>query len=56
MSETVSLDVEDRQRLLSSTDTESRLRLGLQLVRREREFASALGAVALPPIPPFSLN
>jgi Lon protease-like protein len=56
VSDTVSLDVEDRQRLLSSTDTESRLRLGLQLVRREREFASALGAVAPPPIPPFSLN
>ena len=56
VSETVSLDVEDRQRLLSSTDTESRLRLGLQLVRREREFASAAGRGRQPPIPPFSLN
>ena len=54
--DTVSLDVADRQRLLSSSDTESRLRLGLQLVRREREFASALGAVARAPLPPFSLN
>ncbi|MEW1952115.1 LON peptidase substrate-binding domain-containing protein [Terrabacter sp. NPDC080008] len=53
---TVSLDVADRQRLLSSTDTESRLRLALQLVQREREFASALGAVAPPAAPPFNLN
>jgi Lon protease-like protein len=55
-SDAVSLDVADRQRLLASSDTESRLRLGLELVRREREFAAALGAVARPPIPPFSLN
>lgn len=54
--ETVSLDVADRQRLLSSSDTESRLRLGLQLVRREREFADALGAVGSAPLPPFSPN
>jgi Lon protease-like protein len=54
--DTVSLDVADRQRLLSSSDTESRLRLGLQLVRREREFAAALGAVARAPLPPFCLN
>src|SRR3954447_15969227 len=52
----VGLDVADRQRILSSSDTESRLRLGLHLVTREHEFASALGAVAKPPIPPFSLN
>lgn len=52
----VSLDVTDRQRLLSSSDTESRLRLALQLVRREREFASALGAVGSAPLPPFSPN
>ncbi len=56
VADVVSLGVADRQRLLASSDTESRLRLGLQLVRREREFASALGAVAEPPIPPFSLN
>jgi hypothetical protein len=54
--DTVSLDVTDRQRLLASTDTESRLRLGLQLARRELEFASALGAVAKQPLPPFNLN
>src|SRR6478609_693341 len=33
---TVSLDLADRQRLLASKDTESRLRLALQLVQRER--------------------
>ncbi|MBC9820261.1 LON peptidase substrate-binding domain-containing protein [Terrabacter sp. MAHUQ-38] len=54
--DTVSLDVADRQRLLESPDTESRLRLGLQLTQRELEFATALGAVAKPPLPPFSLN
>ncbi|WP_256793178.1 LON peptidase substrate-binding domain-containing protein [Terrabacter sp. Ter38] len=54
--DTVSLDVSDRQRLLASSDTESRLRLGIRLVRREREFASALGAVGRAAIPPFSLN
>jgi uncharacterized protein len=54
--DTVSLDLADQQSLLSSGDTESRLRLALTLVRREREFAAALGAVAKPPIPPFSLN
>lgn len=54
--DTVSLDVADRQRLLESNDTESRLRLGLQLTQRELEFATALGAVAKPPLPPFSLN
>jgi len=54
--DTVSLDVADRQRLLASSDTESRLRLGIRLVRREREFASALGAVGRAPIPPFTLN
>jgi len=54
--DTVSLDLADRQSLLASSDTESRLRLALTMARREREFASALGAVAKPPIPPFSLN
>jgi Lon protease-like protein len=54
--DTVSLDVADRQALLASADTESRLRLGLRLVRREHEFAAALGAVAAPSTPPFSLN
>jgi Lon protease-like protein len=52
----VPLDVPDRQALLESTDTESRLRLGLSLVRREHEFATALGAVSQPPHPPMNLN
>jgi uncharacterized protein len=52
----VSLDVADRQALLESTDTESRLRLGLTLAHREREFATALGAVSQPPHPPLNLN
>ena len=54
--QTVPLDVLDRQTLLESSDTESRLRLGLSFVRREREFATALGAVAVPPHPPMNLN
>lgn len=54
--QTVSLDVADRQRLLECVDTESRLRLGLQLVRREKEFATTLGAVANPPSSPPNLN
>jgi uncharacterized protein len=48
--------VPDRQSLLESTDTESRLRLGLALVRREHEFATALGAVSQLPHPPMNLN
>jgi hypothetical protein len=54
--QTVSLDVGDRQRLLECVDTESRLRLGLELVRREKEFAATLGAVANPSAPPPNLN
>ena len=54
--QTVSLDIGDRQRLLECTDTESRLRLALQLVRREREIAEALGAIANPPAQPPNLN
>jgi hypothetical protein len=52
----VSLDVADRQRLLEAADTASRLRLSLHLVHREREFASALGAVATADPPPPNLN
>jgi hypothetical protein len=54
--QTVSLDVGDRQRLLECVDTESRLRLGLALVKREKEFAATLGAVANPPSSPPNLN
>lgn len=52
----VALDLGDRQLLLASSDTESRLRLGLQLVRRERAVVASLGAVARLPDPPVNLN
>ncbi len=52
----VTLDLGDRQLLLASSDTESRLRLGLQLVRRERAVVASLGAVARLPDPPVNLN
>ena len=54
--QTVGLEVADRQRLLECADTESRLRLALQLVRREHEIAEALGAVGSPAAPPPNLN
>ena len=50
------LDIGDRQLLLASSDTEARLRLGLQLVRREQAVHAALGAVGRPPEPPVNLN
>jgi Lon protease-like protein len=52
----VALDLGDRQQLLESPDTESRLRLGLHLAHRERELASALGGALIPPESPFDLN
>ncbi len=52
----VSLDLADRQRLLESPDTESRLRLGRELTHRERELASALGTALKAPESPFELN
>ncbi|MDV3220680.1 LON peptidase substrate-binding domain-containing protein [Intrasporangium sp.] len=52
----VGLDLADRQHLLESPDTESRLRLGLTLTQRERELASALGGALKPPDSPFDLN
>ena len=54
--EGVALDLGDRQSLLASSDTESRLRLALRIVRRERHLALSLGAVTRPPEPPASLN
>jgi Lon protease-like protein len=53
---TISLDLADCQSLLESADTESRLRLGLHLVHRERELAAALSAVAKQQPPPSNLN
>ncbi|MDC5698597.1 LON peptidase substrate-binding domain-containing protein [Intrasporangium calvum] len=52
----VSLELADRQHLLECTDTESRLRLGLELTHRERELAQALGAALKAPQSPFDLN
>ena len=52
----VSLDLADRQRLLESPDTESRLRLGLELAHRERELATAIGSALEAPGSPFDLN
>ena len=52
----VSLDLADRQRLLECPDTESRLRLGLELTHRERELAHALGATLKAPQSPFDLS
>ena len=52
----VGLDLGDRQRLLAAPDTESRLRLGLRLVRREQGLAQTLGVVPPPAGSPFNLN
>ncbi|WP_051510510.1 LON peptidase substrate-binding domain-containing protein [Intrasporangium oryzae] len=54
--EGVALDLADRQSLLASSDTESRLRLGLRIVRRERALTQSFGAVPQRPEPPLSLN
>ncbi|TPG14738.1 LON peptidase substrate-binding domain-containing protein [Pedococcus bigeumensis] len=48
------LDLGDRQRLLAAADTETRLRLGLRLVQRERQLAATLGVV--PPSPEHAYN
>jgi hypothetical protein len=52
----VGLDLGDRQRLLAAADTETRLRLGLTLVRRERQLAATLGVVPPPPEHGFNPN
>ena len=52
----VGLDLGDRQRLLAAADTETRLRLGLRLVRRERQLAATLGVVPPPPEHGFNPN
>ena len=52
----VGLDLGDRQRLLAAADTETRLRLGLTLVRRERSLAATLGVVPPPPEHGFNPN
>jgi Lon protease-like protein len=52
----MTLDLGDRQLLLAASDVEARLRLALQLVRRERAVLDSLGAVGRPPEPPLNLN
>lgn len=54
--EIVGLDLGDRQRLLAAADTETRLRLGATLVRRERQLAQMLGVVPPPPEHGFNPN
>ena len=52
----VGLDLGDRQRLLAAADTETRLRIGLRLVRREQQLAATLGVVSPPPEHGFNPN
>jgi len=48
------LDLGERQQLLAADDTETRLRLGLRMVRREGQLAATLGVV--PPSPEHGFN
>ena len=52
----VGLDLGERQQLLAAADTESRLRLGLRLVRREHSLAQMLHVVPPPPDHSYNLN
>ncbi len=52
----VGLDTGERQRILASPDTASRLSLTLRLVQREIALTSSLGVVASLPDGPSSLN
>ncbi len=52
----VGLELADRQQLLASPDTETRLRLGARLVRRERALAATLTTVTRPFHGPMSPN
>lgn len=52
----VGLDLGDRQRLLAAPDTETRLRLGLRLVRREQGLAQTLGVVPPSSDHPYNPN
>lgn len=56
MPHALALDVSDRQAVLGSKDTETRLRLGAALLRRERALSLSLGTVARPEHPPLNLN
>ncbi len=52
----LSLELSDHQQLLATVDTESRLRLGAKLLRREHALAVSLGTVGRPPDQGMSLN
>lgn len=52
----VGLDLGERQQLLAADDAETRLRLGLRLVRREGQLAARLGVVPPSPEHGFNLN
>ncbi len=52
----VGLDLTERQQLLAAPDTATRLRMGLQLVRRERGLAAMLGVVPPPLERPYNPN
>lgn len=52
----IGLELADRQQLLASPDTETRLRLGARLVRRERTLAATLTTVTRPLAGPMSPN
>lgn len=50
------LDLSDRQQMLASNTTETRLRLSRQIVRRERTLTSSLGTIGHPQFGPMSPN
>ncbi len=52
----LSLELADHQQLLATADTESRLRLGVKLLRREHTLTVSLGTVGRPPDERMSLN
>lgn len=52
----VDLDVAERQQLLTSPNTATRLRLARHLLRRERALTEALGTLGRPEIGPISAN
>lgn len=56
VAQALSLELSDRQQLLSAADTETRLRLGRRLVRREHALSVSLGTAGRQPGEQISLN
>lgn len=54
--QTVDIDVGERQQLLTSETTASRLRLSRHILRREHALTSALGTLGRPDLGPISAN